>query len=33
LVAVPTTVCTIPEATATLICASIPKCHWLPFLV
>src|SRR4030088_771159 len=33
LAAVPTTVCTTPEATSTPICAFIPKCHWLPFLV
>src|SRR3954470_7343036 len=33
LAAVPLTVCTRPEATSTPICAFIPKCHWLPFLV
>ena len=33
LAAVPITVCTTPEATSTPICAFIPKCHWLPFLV
>src|ERR1051325_1759348 len=32
LAAVPTTVCTSPEATSTPICAFMPKCHWLPFL-
>src|SRR4051812_8565834 len=31
--AVPTTVCTKPEATSTPIWAFIPKCHWLPFRV
>src|SRR3954471_13751233 len=33
LAAVPTTVCTRPEATSTPIWAFIPKCHWLPFFV
>src|SRR5438270_13015643 len=33
LAAVHVTVCTTPEATSTPICAFIPKCHWLPFLV
>src|SRR3954451_661188 len=33
LAAVPTTVCTKPEATSTPKCAFMPKYHWLPFLV
>src|SRR3954447_22772934 len=33
LAAGPVAVCPTPEATSTPICAFIPKCHWLPFLV
>jgi hypothetical protein len=33
LAAVPTTVCTKPESASTPMCAFMPKCHWLPFLV
>ena len=33
LAAVPTTVCTSPESASTPMCAFMPKCHWLPFLV
>src|SRR4051794_25880417 len=33
LAAVPVNVCTTPEATSTPICAFMPKCHSLPFLV
>ena len=31
--AVPVSVCTRPEPASTPMCAFIPKCHWLPFLV
>ena len=30
---VPRTVCTRPESASTPMCAFMPKCHWLPFLL
>ena len=33
LAAVPTTFLASPDPAFTLLCACVPKCHWLPFLV